>query len=316
MSEIFVVGTGCVPVGKHPLGSGRELARQAGTAALLDAGISFRDVDAMYAGVAMPSSPQAVLAAKDLGLTGLTVIQVVNASASGLAAVHEAMNAILAGRADLILVSAWDVPTNLDDPIAAMSFLPPPALFAMWAQRRIHDVGTKPEHLAMIAAKNWNNARNIPHAARRADHEITQEEVLASRMVADPMTAMMCTPWVYGAASIVLTSREGLKQLREVPWPLSRIDASEARSEVYSGADHVIESQVVGPPQISETTVAAALGAAGYGPKDVDIVQTHDGFAIEELVYAEFFGFTEPGETEKMGIIDLNSQDQHSVSQL
>ena len=300
MTEIFVAGADVVPVGKYPLASGRELARQAGEAALRDAGASFLDIDAMYAGVAMPTSPQAVLAAKDLGLTGLTVIQVINASASGLAAVHEATNAILAGRAEVVLVSTWDVPTTRDDPIKAMGFLPPPALFGMWARRRMHEVGTRPEHFAMVAAKNWNYARDIPHAARRADHVVTPEEVLAAPMVAAPMTAMMCTPWVYGAAAIVLTTRKGLGRLPGARWPLSRIDSSEARSEVYSGPDHVIESQVVGPPEISRVTVAAALDGAGYGTADVDVVQVHDAFAIEELVYAELFGFSTPGETETL----------------
>jgi len=80
---------------------------------------------------------------------------------------------------------------------------------------------------------------------------------------------------------------------------MARIEASEFQSEVYSDR-HVVEGAIVGPPEISRTTVAAALNAAGYGPKDVDIVQVHDGFAIEELVYMELFGFTEPGETERM----------------
>lgn len=71
MPEVFVAGTGCVPVGKHPLGTGRTLARQAAQAALADVGATFRDMDALYAGVAMPSSPWAVLVAKELGLTGL-----------------------------------------------------------------------------------------------------------------------------------------------------------------------------------------------------------------------------------------------------
>lgn len=300
MPEVFVAGTGCVPVGKHPLGTGRTLARQAAQAALADVGATFRDMDALYAGVAMPSSPWAVLVAKELGLTGLPVFQLFSASASGLAAVHEAMNAIRAGRAETVLVLGYDVPADKSDPIAAQGFLPPPALFAMWAQRRMHDVGTRPEHFARVAAKNLNNARTVPHAARIMDHQVTPEEVLAAKMVAEPMTALMCTPWVYGAAAIVLSSREGLKRLPDARWPLARIDSSEVQTEVYTGPDHVIEGQVVGPSRISETTVAAALDAAGHGPGDVDIVQTHDGFAIEELVYAELFGFTEPGETERM----------------
>ncbi len=299
-NEIFVVGSGCVPVGKHAYGTGRTLARQAGAAALADVGCTFRDIDALYAGVALPSSPWAVHVGKELGLTGAPIFQLFNASASGLAAVHEAINAIKAGRHQVVLVMGYDVPTNGEDPLAAQGFLPPPALFAMWARRRMHDIGTKPEHFAMVAAKNWNYARRQPHAARRADHDVTVEEVLGSKMVAEPMTAMMCTPWVFGAAAVVLASREGLKRLPHARWPLSRIDASEAQSEVYTGARHIIEGAVVGPPEISGTTVRTALDVAGYGPKDVDIVQVHDGFAVEELVYCELFGFTEPGETETL----------------
>lgn len=300
MTDILVAGAGTVPVGRHPLGSGRDLAREAGLRAMRDVGCTFRDIDAFYAGVAMPSSPWAVLVGKEFGLTGVPIMQMFNASASGLAAVHEAANAIKTGRHEVILVIGYDVPTDTSDPIASAGFLPAPALFAMWAQRRMHEVGTRPEHFAMIAAKNLNYARRIPYAARRPDHDVTVEEVLASKMVAEPMTAMMCTPWVYGAAAIVLASRNGLKRLPNHRWPMARIDASEAQSEVYTGAGHLVEGGVVGPPEISRTAVAAALNRAGYGPKDVDVVQVHDGFAVEELVYCELFGFTEPNETERM----------------
>lgn len=299
MREIFVAGCGTVPVGKHPLGSGRRLAREAGVAALADAGCTYRDLDALYAGVAMPTSPAAVLVGKEFGLTGIPIIQITNASASGLAAAHEAVLAMEAGTADLVMVIGYDVPTNTDNPIAAQGYLPPMALFAMWARRRMHEVGTTREHLAMVAAKNWNNARDIPFAARRSDHEVTVAEVLASREVASPLTAMMCTPWVYGAAAVILATREGLKKLKSPRWPMARIDATKFQSEVY-GDHHIIEGAIVGPPEISRSTVSAALDRAGYGPKDVDIVQVHDGFAIEELVYCELFGFTQPGETERM----------------
>lgn len=299
MTEIFIAGTGTVPVGKHPLGSGRQLARQAGVAAMRDAGCTYADIDALYAGVAMPTSPKAVLVGKEFGLTGIPVVEVSNASASGLAAVHEAIQAIRSGAHDVVLVIGYDVPTNKDNPIAAQGYLPPAALFGMWARRRMHDVGTKVEHFAMIAAKNWNYARDIPFACRRSDHEVTVAEVLASREVASPMTSMMITPWVYGAAAVVLANREGLKRLHNARWPMARIDASAFQSEVY-GAHHVIEGAIVGPAEISRTSVAAALDRAGYGPKDVDIVQVHDGFAVEELVYMELFGMTEPGETEHL----------------
>lgn len=299
MREVFVAAAGTTPVGKHAFGLGRTLAREAGVAALRDAGIDFTAIDALYAGVAMPATPRAISVAKEFGLTGLPVTQISNASASGLSAVHQAMMAIESGRHDVVLVLGYDLPDWDENSLARQSFLPPPSLFAMWAQRRMHDHGTRPEHLAMVAAKNWNYARSIPHAARRADHEVTVDEVLASKMVAEPLTAMMCTPWVFGAAAVILASREGLARLPGARWPMPCIAASELQSEVYED-HHIFEGAIVGPPTISRTTFARAMQQAGADLADVDVVQVHDGFAVEELEYYELFGFAAPGEAERL----------------
>ncbi|AJE45056.1 thiolase family protein [Celeribacter indicus] len=299
MREVFVAAAGTVPVGKHPLGAGRALAREAGRAALADAGIDFTGVDALYCGVAMPASPRAVAVAKEFGLTGLPVVQITNASASGLAAVHQAMMAIESGRHDVVMVLGYDAPDWDENPLARQGFLPPPALFAMWARRRMHDHGSRSEHLAMVTAKNWNYARTVPYAARRSDHEVGVDEVLASRMVAEPLTTMMCTSWVFGAAAVILASRKGLERLPGARWPMPRIAASEWRTEVYEDY-HIFEGAIVGPPAISRTTFDAAMTAAGRVRGEVDVVQIHDAFAIEELEYYELFGFVEPGGAEAL----------------
>lgn len=299
MTEVYLAGSGTTAVGRHEFGAGRRLAREAGVAALRDVGTTLRGVDALYAGVAMPATPRAVAVAKELGLTGLSVVQVQAASASGLVAVHEAVAAIRSGRHDVVLVLGYDLPDRDENSLAAQGFLPAPSLFAMWARRRMHDHGTRPEDLAAVAAKNWNYARTVPHAARRSGHEVTVEEVLASRMVADPLTSMMCTPWVFGASAVVLASAQGLAQLGTGGRPLARIDSSVLRTEVYDD-HHVFEGAVVGPPEISRSTVTAALTEAGVQRGDVDVVQVHDGFAIEELEYYELFGFAGPGEAEAL----------------
>jgi acetyl-CoA acetyltransferase len=296
--EVYLTGVGTTAVGRHAFGEGRRLAREAGVTALRDAGITLRGVDALYAGIAMPATPPPGTVAKELGLTGLPVVQVQAASASGLVAVHEAVAAIESGRHDVVLVLGYDLPDRDENSLTAQGFLPAPSLFAMWARRRMHEHGTQPEHLAMVAAKNWNYARTVPHAARRSDHEVTVEEVLVSRMVADPLTSMMCTPWVFGASAVVLASAAGLERL-QVREPLVRVAASVLRTEVYAD-HHIFEGAVVGPPEISRSTFTSALDAAGVDRSDVDIVQVHDGFAIEELEYYELFGFAEPGTAERL----------------
>lgn len=299
MRDVFVVGAGPAPVAKHPVGTGRALALEAGVAALRDAGCSFADVDAFFAGVASPESPRAPAVAKQFGLTGVPVQQVMNASASGLSAIHAALLAIESGRHDVVLVIGYDVPDrDAPNPIAAQGYQPPITLFAQWAQRRMHEVGTKPEHLAMVAAKNWNYARSIPYAARQADHEVTVEEVLKSRMAAAPLTTMMATPWVLGAAAVVLASKKGAEKIG-CGGTVARIRASAFQSEVYE-PHHIFEHAIVGPSKMTADTARTAYGQAGVDPGDIDLVQVHDAFAIEELVYMELLGFSKGGETEAL----------------
>lgn len=300
VEDVFVVSGGAQPIhNKHPLGSGRIVAREAGLQALSAAGLTYADMDALYCGAAMPTSPAAVLVGKEFGLTGIPVVQVTNASASGLAAIHAAVDAMQAGRADRVLVIGYDVPTTRDNPITSQGYLPPPALFGMWAQRRMYDHGTTVETLARIAAKNLNNARDIPFSARHFDHDVTVDEVLASRMVAAPLTALMCTPWVFGAAAVVLSTRRGIERMDNPPEVLARVAATEFQSEVI-GSHHIIEGAIVGPPEISRTTTEAVLRRAGREREEIDNVQIHDAFAIEELAYYETMGFAPEGGADEL----------------
>lgn len=299
--DVIVAGTGMTSFGKRAPGTGREVGRQAGVAALEAAGCTYADVDAFYGGSALPNSPRAVYIARELGLTGVPIHHVTNASASGLAALHEAWVAIAAGLHDIVLVVGYDLPDSADgaeSAIAAQGFAPPISLFSMWANRRAHDVGTTPQHLAMVAAKNWNYARTNPHAVRQASETVTVEQVLSSRMIADPITSMMCTPWGDGAAAAVLASPEAFSRMN-AKGATARISASVANSELYE--DHLIlEGAIVGSASLAGAGARAALDRAAIGPRDLDVVQVHDAFAVEELVYLEQLGLTVPGETEEL----------------
>ena len=110
MTDVYVVGTGMTRFDNYGSGFGIPLAAEASVAALRDAGITFADVDILYAGAANPNSPRGVFVARELGLTGLPVQHVSNASATGLAAAHEAITAIESGRADVALVIGYDSP--------------------------------------------------------------------------------------------------------------------------------------------------------------------------------------------------------------
>ncbi len=298
MREVFAVGSAVTKVGRHPVGA-RELGREVGARALSEAGADLRDVDGVWAGVALGASPRAVFVAKELGLTGVPVQQVVNASASGSAALHDARLAIGSGEHDVVLVLGYDVPDgdgSAEQALARQGFLPPVALFALWAEERSRRYGTTAEDLARVAAKNWNYARLNPFAARQADHEVTVQEILDSRQIAGMLTSKMCTPWGDGAGAVVLASARGLDRLGPGVTP-TRLASSVLQSEVYE-EHHVFGSAVVGPRELTSRTARLALERAGLAVADVDCVQVHDAFAIEELEYVELLGFAAQGEAE------------------
>jgi acetyl-CoA acetyltransferase len=307
-SDVAVAGSGIVPFGIHRGRTTAELARDAGLAALHDAGMTLADVDEAFVGYLQPAPLLGIRAVKELGLTGLPVTHVENASATGLVAFREAAWAVSSGRARVAMAVAFDKMTDMAggggggsrgtgrDQLDATIL--PAAYFALWAQRRMHDNGTRPEHFAAIAAKNWNHGASCEWAHRRADHVVTVEEVLASRVVAEPLTAMMACPADDGAACVIVAA-EDLVRARQPGRHVVRPRASALRSETYERG-HTFLGPVVGPSTMTRDTATAAYDAAGMGPSDVDLALCHDAFANEELEYYELLGFCPEGDGEKL----------------
>lgn len=301
MREVYVLGTGQVRFGRYQPGEAAQLAQGAALAALADAECTFADLDCFVQGSAHPSTPRGVYLAKELGVTGLAVLHTEHASASGTAALHVAALGIAAGEYEAVLVLGLDCPDREESALSVIEGegnLPAPALFAMWANRRMHERGTTPQHLAMVAAKNWNYARTRPFAARRADSKVTVERVLASRTVAPPLTSMMCTPWGDGAAAAVLCSREFAAR-HGATRPAVALRASRLESERF-GPHHIFQGAIVGPPDMTRRTADAAYNQAGMAPGDVDVALVHDAFAVEELFYYELLGYAGEGEAERL----------------
>ena len=300
-----VAGTGMVRFGMHAARPLAHLARDAGLLALHDAGMTLADVDEAFVGYIQPASMIGIKAMKELGLTGLPVTNVENASATGLVAFREAAWAVSSGRADVAMALCFDKFTDMakgggrgagrdviDAPILPASY------FALWAQRRMHERGTTAEQFATIAAKNWNYGAKSPFSHRRPDHVVTAAEVLASRMVAEPLTAMMCCPADDGAACVII-AREDIVRSRFPDRPVVRPVASALQSESYARG-HTFVGPVVGPGTMTRDTAAMCFEAAGLGPEDVDVAYCHDAFVNEELEYYELLGFCEPGGAERM----------------
>jgi len=305
MEGAAVAGIGMIRFGMlndYPL---MHLARDAGLLALHDADMTLADVDEVFIGYIQPRAMIGVKAVKELGLTGLPVTHVENASATGLVAYREAAWAVASGRCDVAMALCFDKFTDMvsaggrgagrdtiDAPILPASY------FALWAQRRMHERGTRVEDFAAIAAKNWNYGAMCPTAHRQPDHVVTVEEVLGSKLVAEPLTTMMCCPPDDGSACVII-AREDIVRQRRPGRRIVRPIASALQSEKYAPG-HAFVGPVVGPSTMTRDTALECYEAAGIGPEDVSVAYCHDAFVNEELEYYELLGFCAEGEGEKM----------------
>jgi len=306
LDDVVVLGVGMTRFGVYPDRSNADLAREAGMEALADAGLSFAAVGEAFAGYIFAPPMTGIRVMKEFGLTGLPVTHVENASATGLVTFRDAAWAVASGRCEVAMALGFDKMSEATRAPrgrgagrdAIDNVILPAAYFSLWAMRRMHERGTRPEHFAAIAAKNWNHGALNPKSDRQPDHEITVEEVLASRKIAEPVTAMMTCPVDDGAACAILARPELARRLRPER-PLIRVLASSLQTETYTPG-HTFMGPVVGPATMSRDAARQVYDEAGLGPEDVDLVLVHDAFANEELEYYELLGFAGDGEAEKL----------------
>lgn len=280
-----------------------DLATEAGLAVLAEAGIDLRGVGEAYVASMLAPPMLGVRIVKQLGLTGLPVVTLEAASASGLVALREATFAVASGRCDVALALAYEhamcrLPGSGGMMAGYESLMASPASFALWASRRMHERGTRPEHLAALAARSWNAARANPVAYHRADHEVTPEEVLASPVVATPLTQMMGASMGGGAAAVLVARDEVVRRLRP-GYPLVHVLATSLVTETYDPS-WIALGPSIGPPEMTATAARGAYEAASIGPEDLDLVLLHDSWINEELEYYEQLGLCGVGEAEKL----------------
>ncbi|MBI5947283.1 MAG: thiolase family protein [Chloroflexi bacterium] len=307
MRRVAVVGVGMVAFGRHPERTLGELGADAVTEALGDASLGWKDARSMFCGVVGGGMTPGTRVGNELGLTGLPIVNIDNASASGSSAFRAAYMDIASGRVDVSIAagigksgrSLGDLRPPASHGTAeyranlagwAQGAMPPAGVFALRSRRRMHDFGCTIEQLAMVAVKNRRHASFNPYAQLRKP--LTVEEVLAARMIADPLTVPHCCPVGDGAAAAVLMSEDRARALGY--GPLVTIEASVFRTPTLAGDT---ESQ---DADTTRLTCMEAYAEAGMGPKEIDLVQVHDAFTVEEIEYCESMGFCEVGEGERM----------------
>lgn len=297
MNEALIAGVGISDFGRFPDLTEEALAQAAILDALKDAGVALRDVQAFYCGNALGGHLPGQRALRELGTGGEAVYNIDNACSSGATAFHLALQALRAGQYDTVLVFGMDhlsglgggaLPLNEKDWNNRRGMIMP-ALYAMRAKRYMHEHGIAAEVLADVSVKNRRHGMLNPIA--KFCREVTREEVLASRMVADPLTLLQCCPGVVdGAAALVLTTRP----TRGVAKPV-RVLASVVQSGLFE-----IHQVDMTEAEITGRAARLAYEQAGLGANDLDLIELHDAFTISELLYYEALGLCGRGEAAQL----------------
>lgn len=293
MNEPLITGVGISDFGRFPDLTEEVLAQAAIVDALADAGITIKDVQAFYCGNALGGHLPGQRALRDLGTAGEAVYNIDNACSSGATALNLALSALRAGQYETVLVFGMDhlsglgggaLPMNQRDWNNRRGMIMP-ALYAMRATRYLQDYGVTREDLADVSVKNRRHGVLNPIAT--FCKEMTREEVLASRMVADPLTLLQCCPAVVdGAAAVVLTTRPSTGAARPV-----RVRASIVQSGVFE-----VNQADMTEAEITRRAAHLAYEQAGVGPQDLSMIELHDAFTISELLYYEALGLCGRGE--------------------
>lgn len=291
---VYVVGTGLHRYQHRSDTSYVALGLTAVRAALDDAAVAWTDVEVAYTGTAQLGMGSSRVMLSRLGATGIPMTQVENASASGSSAVAQACLDIASGRTDVALALGVDKPRPLSpapgqagiDNLEAGTVVPF-THFALLASEYMTAHGLVDIDIARVAFKNHRNGSTNPYAQRQKERSI--EEILEDP-ISGSLTRLQCCPVGEGAAAVILASEEGIERLG--------IDRSRAVRVLSS----VTRSEGLYPPTVGiDAALTAETGKlafhdAGVDPHDIDVLEVHDAFSVEELLYTEALGLCGPGE--------------------
>jgi acetyl-CoA acyltransferase len=307
MREVAIIGVGAHPTGRFLEKPLKALAYPAIWNALDDAGVSVADVNVAYIGNSLgglltgQEGVRGQVVLQHSGLTGIPVVNVENACASAMTALRGAWLEVASGVADVALavgvekmnvgdsarsIGALSADSELDLAEMGMQFTAAYAIHPkINVKSRMQEYGWTASDLAKPAVKNSYNGSLNPLAQHQ--RRLTIEEIVQSRVIADPLTLLMCSSISDGAAAAVLCPTDlAARFTGKTP---VRIASCMLRSGIYRlpGDDR---------PDSATMCAFAAYEKAGIGPEDLDAVELHDAMAPAELILYERLGLCAPGE--------------------
>ncbi|MER5462098.1 lipid-transfer protein [Streptomyces sp. NPDC002668] len=296
-----------------------DMAKEAGTQALADAGISYDLVEQVPVGYCFQASTAGQRAAYELGLTGVPVYNVNNNCATGSTALMMARQFVEGGISDCVLALGFEKMTRgalgagsdgsafETSPVArhygvmaaghGFESSPPTAqIFGNAAREHMERYGTTEAQLAAVAAKNHKHSAGNPDAQFREVYSV--DEILAAKTIHRPLTRLQCSPTSDGSAAAVVVSERFVVQhgLHDKAVEIAAQSMTTDTGESFASGSCI---DVVGKP-MSRAAGRQVFESSGLGIEDVDVVELHDCFSINELLTYEALGMCPDGESGKL----------------
>ena len=310
MRKVVIGGVGMTPFGKFLERNLKSLAEEAVSLALKDARVTVGDVDRVFFGNAAAGvvTGQEMIRAqsslRNTGLDGKPMYNVENACASGSSALNLAWLSVASGQSETALVVGVEKLSHEDKAISFGAFAkavdleePLPEgvttgtgslfmdLYAAKARKWMEKTGADASDFARVVVKSRRAGSLNPHAQFRKETSV--EEVLASRMVSDPLTLFMCSSIGDGGAAVFICS-EDYAMKRDI-------------RPVFMRASSIVSAKADGSGDLVAVRAAnAAYEEAGIGPSDVHVVELHDASAPAELIHYGNLGLCAPGDAPKL----------------
>ncbi|MBV1897160.1 MAG: thiolase, partial [Rhodobacteraceae bacterium] len=262
---------------------------------LADAGLGLGDVDGLFCTMMEDSMP-ALMAAEYLGIQPRFVEGTMMGGSSFVNYLNTAAMALEAGLCDVALICYGSNQRTAAGRLVTASRVPPyeglyqprypVSGYAMAAARHMYDYGTTREQLAdvAVAARGW--AQHNPEAFERGD--LTREDVLAARMVSDPLSVRDCCLVTDGGGALVMVRADRAGDSPNAPVHVLGVAADSTHRQISQMYDFTTTA--------AKGSGAAAFAMAGVSPADIDVVELYDAFTINTILFLEDLGFCNKGE--------------------
>lgn len=304
MTDAYVVGVDMIKFGRFPEKSVPAIGAESALMALDDCGLGIQDMEALYCGnLGQASGMVGQRILQQIGQTGITVVNVSNACATGATAFREAWASVKAGLYDIVIaVGVEQMGKGLLGGAGGATGIPKegllgsgtmPAVFAEAGMEHARKYGTTFEQFAKVSVKNHHHSTMNPKAMYQIETPL--ETVMNAEMISYPNTKLMCSVNVDGSAAAVIASESKAKELGLMNRAV-KVRASVMTSDRWQERDLVM-------PDVNTCTREAAAKAyemAGLGPDDIDLVELHDCFATAEILHYENLGLCGDGEAGRM----------------